>query len=187
MKITRKLARDKADEFAYSNEDITGWLVGLAVSKLPASALSVGVLLVAKFLNRKSGRCYPSIPKIMATLGRPESTVKDGIRALVGAGLLSVESRGAGKSNEYKLEIDRAFVMAMETGGRNLDGSGGRNFDGWGVGISTPEPENVTCEVEPSGIVPCGPPSQSLRSAGFDSSFQSESHATANIVGARSR
>lgn len=50
------------------------------------------------------------------------------------------------------------------------------------LGTSSP-PSSIPSS--PSAV-PCGPPSQSLRSAGFDSSFQSESHATAAVVGARS-
>ncbi len=158
MTITKNFEKRKAPDadFAYPNSDVTAWLIGLAVSNLPASAISVGVLLAAKFLNRRSGRCYPSVPKMMKALGKPESTVKDGIRALIKAGLLSTESRGPGKTNEYTFEIDKALVLALETGGRNTDGAGGRNLDGWGVENSTPEPEKGTCEFKPVAAVARG-------------------------------
>nr|WP_145959146.1 helix-turn-helix domain-containing protein [Rhizobium sp. ACO-34A] len=154
MKIDPVFEKGKPDEhFAYTAEDLRNWRIGLALADLPASSLRVGLLLADQFLNRKSGRCFPSYTKVAQALGMPESTVRDGARLLVRLGLINTESRGPGKTNQFAFDVDRALEIQRGVSDENSTGRGDENSTG-GRREFNPITKERTVEVEPDTGLP---------------------------------
>ncbi|WP_428428222.1 helix-turn-helix domain-containing protein [Pararhizobium sp.] len=70
------------------------WRRWLYRTHLPASGMRVGLALIDKYLNRRTGRCDPSYAKIAEECDLSPRTVRDGVASLVAAGLLSKKKKG---------------------------------------------------------------------------------------------
>ena len=86
------------------------WLIDLiAARKLSTRALSVFVLLAAKYADRRSGASWPSRKTLAADLAINETTLDDAIAQLRAAGALTVTERyddaGDRTSNLYTLHF----------------------------------------------------------------------------------
>lgn len=76
--------------------------------KLPVKQKIV-LLMLADRVNKDTGRCDPSIPRLAEDCGMSETSVKEAIRALREAGTVVAHSRvleGVNLPNQYELIID---------------------------------------------------------------------------------
>lgn len=149
------------------------WRVALYKSKLPASALRVGLCMVDTFLNRKTGALFPSCASISAECNLPMDTVKDGLLALKMKGLLLSEKTRFDGSPDYFLAIPAALRIGenspvrsereeVEIHPSNRWKSTRRTGENPPTNLRT-EPGNVT--MEHPGRAGSGTPAASLRQA----------------------
>jgi DNA-binding MarR family transcriptional regulator len=117
----------KAHFFSLDND-----LIDVHAKVIGSTALSVYVAL-ARFVNRKTGECWPSIGRLASLLDLARNTVKAALRTLEAAGLIAIRRRrdpaGDATSHLYTLldaspaavqirlaQRHRAAVEAPETG-----------------------------------------------------------------------
>ncbi len=95
--------RSAAANFQAAKE---GWLVLLASDPtLSAADLAVGIV-IAKHVNSKSGRAWPSLKLIAELTNRHISTVWKSVRKLHRKGLLAIhKGRGRHQFNRYELRL----------------------------------------------------------------------------------
>lgn len=79
------------------------WLDGVASdAKLPGTSSRLAITLL-RYMNRKTGDAWPSIPRLAADLAVSENTVRKSLKALVDGGHLKIEAGGGNRSNRYKM------------------------------------------------------------------------------------
>ncbi|MCI9865052.1 helix-turn-helix domain-containing protein [Rhizobium skierniewicense] len=102
VRINRMLTRTNVDEgtaarnaahFEVAANKHT-WLRAISVSNLPSSAFRVGIVLLEKHLNSKTGLCFPSLETIAEGCKLPVRTARDGLDALRRQGFIITQKIG---------------------------------------------------------------------------------------------
>ncbi len=78
----------------------------LAEPKLSAAAKNVATVLLIKFHNAETGRCFPSYESIAAALGRKRRATIDATQELTDSGWVTAEITN-GRSNRFVFAFDR--------------------------------------------------------------------------------
>ena len=137
----------RAHYFSIDND-----IIDIHAKQIGAIGVAIYVVL-ARFANRKTGACWPTIGRIARTLQLARSTVKVYLRKMEKAGLIAIEERqdpaGDPTSNNYTLldpspdAIDqrRATAAAALEGGRPSADPPGRSS-------ADPEPSSLREERE---------------------------------------
>ncbi|NHT77532.1 helix-turn-helix domain-containing protein [Rhizobiaceae bacterium CRRU44] len=132
------------------------WQEAMMSADLPASAFRVA-LAILKFINRESGRCFPSFETIAAATTLSVAGVRKGVAALRKAGFLVTTKSGFNRSLDYQIQLPTAEMDAGET---SQTGRTNRpKQDGRRVPFGTVEPPHlgpitfeVTSEEEPRKV-----------------------------------
>jgi len=92
------------------------WIEQVAIdSTLKGDAVRLGVILATRFLNRRTGECWPAIATLAELLVIDESTVRRATASLIGAGYLTRKRGGKGRPNRYAITFhDRAKMPDQE-------------------------------------------------------------------------
>lgn len=82
------------------------WIERVVTDKeLCANAKVLGVLLATKYLNRRTGVCWPAIATLADDMGVDEKTIRRATGSLVERGYLQSKQRGLGLSNVYSISF----------------------------------------------------------------------------------
>lgn len=158
------------------------WREALYKSDLPASALRVGLALVEKFLNRKTGKIFPSLEAIAAECRMPVETVRKGLKALKEFGMISTRKSGFNSSLDYFLNA--ATLVSKEAKGVLAKWSNQTSRSGQNRPVEVGQIDHLTLEgnlsIEPDGRCASGSPP--LSPAVTCSSIPSESQKEASVV-----
>lgn len=167
---------------ALSHQALSDWTMAViraaSLKHLRPSCVSVAAALAVKFMNRRTGACYPKLETIAVETGLPLSTVKAAIKILKEAGFLSWGRAWFNGPSSYRFVIPGSLARETPT---SFSGSlASETYEG--LASETYEPRIGT---EKDYSVPSVPPLSPLAghpAGGFDPSFQEESHAGATVV-----
>lgn len=89
------------------------WLLPIMESNtLTPGAKIIAYVLIAKYANRATGDCYPSMEEIAAATNLKPEGVRFAMRKLRDAGYLTARRRGYSTSNQYLFALPRASETA---------------------------------------------------------------------------